>query len=132
MNNYRILVVDDEVSTLKLLTVNLEARGFRVHQAEDGEKAIGIFNGNQIDLVLLDIMMPKINGHDVCRIIKEKSTVPIIMLSGLDGPQDKASCLDSGADDYITKPFSLRVLFSRLEAVLRQVYFSAGNQQSMA
>jgi DNA-binding response OmpR family regulator len=124
MSNCRILVVDDDPLILKFVTVNLEARNYQVFQAIDGEQALEVFNRNPIDMVLLDIMMPKINGHDVCREIRKKSTVPIIMLSGLDGPQDKASCLDSGADDYMTKPFSLRVLFARIEAVLRRTHFS--------
>lgn len=121
MNNYRILVVDDDPLILKFVTVNLEARNYQVFQATDGEQALEVFNKNQIDLILLDIMMPKINGFEVCRLIRKISAVPIIMISGLDSPQDKAACLDSGADDYLTKPFSLRLLFARIEAVLRRI-----------
>jgi two-component system, OmpR family, KDP operon response regulator KdpE len=120
MQGCRILVVDDDPLILKFVTVNLEARGFQVFQASDGEQALEAFNNTPLDLILLDIMMPKINGHDVCFRIRQQSAIPIIMLSGLDGPQDKAACLDSGADDYMTKPFSLRVLFARIEAVLRR------------
>jgi DNA-binding response OmpR family regulator len=122
MKTYNVLAVDDDPHILKFITVNLEARGFRVFQAVDGQQALEVFDHNPIDLVLLDIMMPKVNGYDVCRQIRNRSQVPIIMLSGLDGPKDKAACLDSGADDYLTKPFSLRVLFARIEAVFRRVY----------
>jgi DNA-binding response OmpR family regulator len=134
MNKCRILVVDDDPLILKFVTVNLEARNYQIFQAIDGEQALEVFKGNPIDLILLDIMMPKINGHEVCRLIRKTSAVPIIMLSGLDGPQDKASCLDSGADDYLTKPFSLRVLFARIEAVLRRTHFnqSCGEQGESA
>jgi two-component system, OmpR family, KDP operon response regulator KdpE len=120
MHGWRILVVDDDQLILKFVTVNLEARGFQVFQATHGEQALDAFYKNPVDLILLDIMMPKMNGHEVCCRIRQQSTIPIIMLSGLDGPQDKAACLDSGADDYMTKPFSLRVLFARIEAVLRR------------
>jgi two-component system, OmpR family, response regulator ArlR len=122
MKKYNIMVVDDDPHILKFITVNLETRGFKVFQAVDGQQALEVFDSSPIDLVLLDIMMPRVNGHEVCRRIRSKSQVPIIMLSGLDSVQDKAACLDSGADDYLTKPFSLRVLFARIEAVLRRVY----------
>ncbi len=121
MNNYKILVVDDDPLILKFVTVNLEARNYQVFQATDGEQALEVFNKNQIDLILLDIMMPKIDGFEVCRLIRKQSAVLIIMLSGLDSTQDKATCLDAGADDYLTKPFSLRLLFARIEAVLRRI-----------
>lgn len=124
MDVYRILAVDDDPLILKFVTVNLEARNFQVFQAADGEQALEVFNRNPVDLILLDIMMPKISGYDVCNRIRKKSKVPIIMLSGLDSPQDKARCLDCGADDYLTKPFSLRVLFARIEAVLRRTHSS--------
>jgi DNA-binding response OmpR family regulator len=116
------LAVDDDPLILKFITINLEARNFKVLQAKDGEQALEIFDKNQVDLILLDIMMPKINGFDVCSTIRNKSAVPIIMLSGLDSPQDKASCFDFGADDYLTKPFSLKVLFARIDAVLRRAH----------
>jgi DNA-binding response OmpR family regulator len=122
MKIYNIMVVDDDPYILKFITANLEARGFRVFKAVDGQQALEVFAQNPIDLVLLDIMMPKIDGYEVCRRIRDSSQVPIIMLSGLDGPQDKVACLDSGADDYLTKPFSLRVLLARIEAVFRRVY----------
>jgi DNA-binding response OmpR family regulator len=122
VKNFNIMVVDDDPYILKFVTVNLEARGFSVFQAVDGEQALDVFARNPIDLVLLDIMMPKLNGFEVCRRIRKESQVPIIMLSGLDGPMDISACLDSGADDYLTKPFSLRILFARIEAVFRRVY----------
>ena len=121
MNGCRILVVDDDPLILKFVTANLEARNYQVFQATDGEQALEVFNKNQIDLILLDIMMPKIDGFEVCRLIRKQSAVPIIMVSVLDSTQDKARCLDSGADDYLTKPFSLRLLFARIEAVLRRI-----------
>jgi DNA-binding response OmpR family regulator len=130
LTDYKILVVDDDPLILKFVTVNLEVRNYQVFQAEDGAKALEMFNNNQFDLILLDIMMPKINGFEVCRTIRSKSSVPIIMLSGLDSPQDKAACLDSGADDYLTKPFSLRVLFARIEAVLRRTHKRGFGQEN--
>lgn len=131
MKEARILVVDDDQLILKFVTLNLEARNWKVFQASDGDQALQVFNDNKIDLILLDIMMPKISGFDVCRKIRRTSSVPIIMLSGLDSPQDKATCFDAGADDYLTKPFSLRVLFARMEAVLRRTQKTLPARENM-
>ncbi len=120
MKECKVLVVDDDLLILKFVSINLEARNWQVFQAADGYQALQVFNDNKVDLILLDIMMPQIDGFDVCRTIRRTSSVPIIMLSGLDNPQDKATCFDAGANDYLTKPFSLRVLFARMEAVLRR------------
>lgn len=120
MKRRRILVVDDDPSIIKFVTINLEARDFQVFQAVDGQQALEVFGRNQVDLILLDILMPKISGLDVCREIKKKSSAPIIMMSALDSPEDRAASLESGADDYLTKPVSLRVLFARIEAALRR------------
>lgn len=115
-----ILVVDDDQSIRKFVRANLVARGYEVLLAADGEEGIQIIEKELPDLVLLDIMMPKINGFEVCRRIREWSKVPIIMLSARAGETDKVSCLDCGADDYLTKPFSLKELLSRINAVLRR------------
>jgi DNA-binding response OmpR family regulator len=115
-----ILLVDDEDSVQKLLTFPLEREGFRVVQARDGEEALARFDENDVDLVLLDIMLPKLDGLDVCRRLRARSSVPIIMLTARDEELDKVLGLELGADDYITKPFSIREFRSRIRALLRR------------
>jgi DNA-binding response OmpR family regulator len=113
-------VVDDDPSIRKFIRANLEKRDYAVLQAGDGEEAIQVIEQELPDLVLLDIMMPKMDGFTVCRRVREWSRIPIIMLSARQGEMDKVECLDCGADDYLTKPFSLRELLSRINAVLRR------------
>jgi DNA-binding response OmpR family regulator len=120
MKATRILIVDDDPSIRKFVRANLEARDYEVLLAGDGDEAIKMIERELPDLILLDIMMPKMDGFDVCRQIREWSQIPIIMLSARDGELDKVRCLDCGADDYLTKPFSLRELLSRISAVLRR------------
>lgn len=120
MKEVRILIVDDDPSIRKFIRANLEARGYQVLSAEDGDEAVRIVEKEMPDLILLDIMMPKINGFEVCQRIRQWSGVPIIMLSARAGEMDKVTCLDCGADDYLTKPFSLKELLSRIKAVLRR------------
>jgi len=120
MKKSRILVVDDDPSIRKFLRANLEKRDYAVLQAGDGEEAIQVIEQELPDLVLLDIMMPKLDGFTVCRRVREWSRIHIIMLSARQGEMDKVECLDCGADDYLTKPFSLRELLSRINAVLRR------------
>src|SRR5688572_13009524 len=115
-----ILLVDDEESVQKLLTFPLEREGFRVVQARDGEEALERFDENDVDLVILDIMLPKLDGLEVCRRLRARSSVPIIMLTARDDELDKVVGLELGADDYITKPFSIREFRSRVRALLRR------------
>lgn len=125
MNKTRILVADDEPSTLKLLRANLETQGYKVFTAINGAEALRIVEMEQPSLVILDIMMPVINGIEVCRRMREWSQVPIIMLSVMDNEISKVKCLDLGADDYITKPFGTGELMGRVRAVLRRTETTA-------
>src|SRR2546426_12276547 len=115
-----ILLVDDEDSIQKLLTYPLEREGFRVVPARDGEEALARFAAEPFDLVVLDVMLPKLDGLEVCRRLRSQSSVPIIMLTARDDELDKVLGLELGADDYITKPFSIREFRSRVKALLRR------------
>ena len=115
-----ILLVDDEDSVQKLLAYPLEREGFRVLQAWDGEEALERFAEEQVDLVVLDLMLPKLDGLEVCKRLRAESEVPIIMLTARDDELDKVVGLELGADDYITKPFSIREFRSRVRALLRR------------
>jgi DNA-binding response OmpR family regulator len=115
-----ILLVDDEDSVQKLLTYPLEHEGFRVLHAQDGEEALRRFEAEHVDLVVLDLMLPKLDGLEVCRRLRAHSAVPIIMLTARDDELDKVVGLELGADDYITKPFSIREFRSRVRALLRR------------
>ena len=115
-----ILLVDDEDSIQKLLTYPLEREGYRVLQARDGEEALARFAAEHVDLVVLDIMLPKLDGLEVCKRLRTTSSVPIIMLTARDDELDKVLGLELGADDYITKPFSIREFRSRVRALLRR------------
>jgi len=115
-----ILLVDDEDAVQKLLTYPLEHEGFRVLQARDGEEALRCFGRERVDLVVLDLMLPKLDGLEVCRRLRATSAVPIIMLTARDDELDKVVGLELGADDYITKPFSIREFRSRVRALLRR------------
>ncbi len=120
----RILLVDDEEAIQKLLTYPLEQDGYEIVQARDGEEALEKFRQEKFDLVVLDIMLPGISGIDVCREIRAESTVPIIMLTAKSEEIDKVLGLEIGADDYITKPFSIREFRSRVKAQLRRVHMT--------
>ena len=115
-----ILLVDDEDSVQKLLAYPLERDGFRVLQARDGEEALARFADEHVDLVVLDLMLPKLDGLEVCKRLRAESEVPIIMLTARDDELDKVVGLELGADDYITKPFSIREFRSRVRALLRR------------
>ncbi len=115
-----ILLVDDEDSVQKLLAYPLEREGFRVLQARDGEEALERFASEHVDLVVLDLMLPKLDGLEVCKRLRAESEVPIIMLTARDDELDKVVGLELGADDYITKPFSIREFRSRVRALLRR------------
>ena len=116
----RVLVVDDEMSILKFLRSNLEERGYAAISAADGEEALNIIERELPDLIILDVMMPKMDGFEVCRRLREWSPIPIIMLSARGDEKDKVQCLDLGADDYIVKPFGSNELMARVSAVLRR------------
>src|SRR3990172_4441900 len=116
----RILVVDDELNIIKFLRSNLEARDFDVVAAINGAEALNTFEKELPDLVILDIMMPKVDGFEVCRRLREWTQTPIIMLSARADEGDKVKCLDLGADDYITKPFGAGELIARIRAILRR------------
>ena len=118
--NRRILVVDDEERMVRFIRLNLEYDGFQVIEAFNGNQAIEQVRSKLPDLVLLDVMMPDIDGFEVLRIIRETSTVPVIMLTAKGEEDDRVRGLELGADDYITKPFSPRELVSRVRAVLRR------------
>ena len=115
-----ILLVDDEDAIQQLLTYPLQRDGYRVVQARDGEEALTRFAAEPVDLVVLDLMLPRIDGLEVCRRLRAASTVPIIMLTARDDELDKVLGLELGADDYITKPFSIREFRSRIRALLRR------------
>ena len=119
-NVSRILLVDDEPAVQTLLAYPLRKDGYEVVSATDGKQALDAFAGGRFDLVVLDIMLPKIDGIEVCRRLRSKSQVPIIMLTAKDDEIDKVVGLEMGADDYITKPFSVREFRSRVRAALRR------------
>jgi DNA-binding response OmpR family regulator len=123
-----ILLVDDEESIQKLLTYPLEHEGFHVVQARDGEEALQRFEENAVDLVILDIMLPKLDGLEVCRRLRARSAVPILMLTARDGIQDRVRGLDSGADDYLVKPFALAELLARVRALSRRARMGSASE----
>ena len=120
MRRLRILIVDDELAILKLLRANLEANGFETIAAVDGAEALQTIERELPDLVILDIIMPKMDGFEGCLRLREWSQIPIIMLSVRGDMQDKVKCFNLGADDYITKPFSGEELIARVKSVLRR------------
>jgi DNA-binding response OmpR family regulator len=124
MPDSTILLVDDEDAVQKLLTYPLERDGFRVLQARDGGEALALFGQEQVDLVVLDVMLPRLDGLEVCKRLRASSDVPIIMLTARGDELDKVVGLELGADDYITKPFSIREFRSRVRALLRRAAVS--------
>ena len=124
MEGTYILVVDDESRMRKLLNDFLAAKGYHILEAEDGEKAIEVFeeNENKIKLILLDVMMPKLDGWSVLRKIRQDSNVPVIMLTARGEEQDELFGFELGVDEYISKPFSPKILVARVEAILKRVY----------
>jgi DNA-binding response OmpR family regulator len=115
-----ILVVDDEATLRETLVEALELEGYRAIAAADGREALARFRADQPDLVLLDLMLPELSGVEVCRILRAESAVPIVMLTARDGEVDKVVGLELGADDYVTKPFSLRELTARIRGIFRR------------
>ena len=116
----KVLVVDDEKVLVKATRFNLEIDGYEVDAAYDGEEALSLIRENSYDVILLDLMLPKVDGLEVCRRVREFSNVPIIMLTAKTGDTDKLIGFEYGADDYITKPFSLMELKARIRAILRR------------
>lgn len=121
MADRRVLVVDDEKLIVKGIRFSLEQDGMKVDSAFDGEEALELARSNQYDIILLDVMLPKLTGFEVCQQIREFSTVPIIMLTAKGDDMDKILGLEYGADDYITKPFNILEVKARIKAIMRRV-----------
>ncbi|MCL2678862.1 MAG: response regulator transcription factor [Dehalococcoidia bacterium] len=120
MADSKIMVIEDDTSLRSALSYTLDKEGYEVITARDGNEALNLFRSCLPDLILLDIMLPIMNGLEVCRIIRKESGVPIIMLTARAEETDKIAGLDIGADDYVTKPFSMRELMARVRALLRR------------
>lgn len=121
-----ILVVEDEERMREFIGVYFRAEGFGVYEAEDGIKAIHIFNKNNIDLVVLDVMMPELDGFQVCRRLREISSVPIIILTAVVGEDEQLLGYELGADDYMTKPFKGKILVAKARRIMDRVYSEEG------
>ena len=125
-----VLTADDDPHLLRLVMRNLEFEGYEVLTASDGQQALELIEAREPDLVLLDVMMPKMDGFTVCQRVREFSSVPIIMVTARGQEQDRVRGLDLGADDYLTKPFGVDELLARVRAVLRRSRFTASDQAS--
>jgi DNA-binding response OmpR family regulator len=117
----KILIVEDELTLLETLTYNMKRQGYSVETASDGQTALELARQTKPDLVLLDIMLPGMDGFEVCRILRQEMTTPVLMLTARDDEIDRVVGLEVGADDYLTKPFSMRELLARVKALLRRV-----------
>lgn len=115
-----ILIIEDEIAIQNILAEPLKACGYEVVTASDGLEGINVFHTHHIDLILLDIMLPKINGYAVCEMVRQEAQTPIILLTALDTENDQIKGFDLLADDYITKPFSIKLVLKRVEALLRR------------
>lgn len=122
---HRILVAEDQDTLRSSISRNLRARGFAVVEAANGIEALSLWDAEQPQLLILDVMMPRMDGLEVCRRVREHSTVPIIVLTAMDADSDKVAAFDLGADDYLCKPFSVDELLARVRAVLRRADWSA-------
>lgn len=132
MNEITVMVVEDEASFVDALSVGLAREGFRVVVATDGAQALEMFDAAAPDLVLLDVMLPKVSGLDVCRELRKKTRIPIIMVTAKGAEIDTVVGLEVGADDYVTKPYRLRELVARMRAVLRRHDTSEAESQVTA
>ena len=121
----RILVAEDDVAVRDFITRNLRARGFEVSEANNGLEAMAQWQRVQPHLLILDVMMPQMDGLEVCRRVREQGPTPIIVLTALDAESDKVAALDLGADDYLTKPFGVEELLARVRAVLRRAQWDS-------
>lgn len=131
LSNEKILVVEDEVDLAKMVGKYIQNEGFEVKVANDGNEALDKFNSFKPQLIILDIMLPKIDGMELCRIIRSKSDIPVIMLSAKSSDIDKVLSLGLGADDYITKPFSAIELIARVKAHIRRYVKQYSNEDSI-
>ncbi|RBW69649.1 response regulator transcription factor [Bacillus taeanensis] len=130
MSGYSILIADDEAEMVSLLTSYLEKEGYSVYQAQDGYEAVKQVERESVDLVVLDIMMPRMDGFTACKKIREKSTIPILMLTAKGDEWDRIHGLKIGADDYMVKPFSPKEFIARVEALLRRTHHFKNASQS--
>jgi two-component system OmpR family response regulator len=127
----KVLVIDDDRGLVDLLSIALEDAGFAVDRAHDGKAGWERFTAGSPDLVVLDLLMPELDGLELCRRIREHHATPVVMLTSRDDEMDKVLGLDLGADDYVTKPFSTRELIARVRAALRRVSMSAGSAEAL-
>jgi two-component system response regulator RegX3 len=132
MSEATVLVVEDEASFVEALTIGLKREGFDVVVATDGAQALELFDSSQPDIVLLDVMLPRISGIDVCRQLRKRTQVPIIMVTAKGAEIDTVVGLEVGADDYVTKPYRLRELVARMRAVLRRSELAGGTNGAVA
>ena len=132
MSEATVLVVEDEASFVEALTIGLRREGFEVVVATDGVQALELFDEIQPDIVLLDVMLPKISGIDVCRQLRKRTQIPIIMVTAKGAEIDTVVGLEVGADDYVTKPYRLRELVARMRAVLRRSELNGANGPAVA
>lgn len=130
MDNKKILVVDDERPIADIIKFNLEKEGYKVFVAEDGQQAVNMTYEHKPDLIVLDIMLPIMDGFTVCKKLRENMTTPIIMLTAKEEEVDKVLGLELGADDYMTKPFSVRELMARVKANIRRINFATSSTES--
>ncbi len=126
---YKVLVADDEAEVIELLKLYLEKDGFKVFSAENGVTALGIASAEKLDCAVLDVMMPELNGFQLLKKIREKSDIPVIMLTARVASADKVLGLDMGADDYVTKPFDPLELCARIKANIRRFHASASEEK---
>ncbi len=131
-NKGKILIVEDEKDLVRLLQYNLENEGFKVFRASDAETGLAVARKNKLDLIVLDIMLPKMDGLEFCRVLRQESQVPIIFLTAKKSEMDRILGLKLGADDYITKPFSVGELVARVQAIFRRSAAAANGQDDKA
>ncbi len=127
----KILVVEDEPALQETLTYNLKRQGYDVETAGDGQTALDVARLSKLDLIILDVMLPVLDGFEVCRILRQEMSVPILMLTARDDEIDRVIGLEMGADDYLTKPFSMRELLARVKALLRRVRLDQADAEAL-
>lgn len=133
MDTVKVLVVDDEARMRKLVRDFLTIKGYKVLEAEDGEQAVNIFfKDKEIELIILDVMMPKMDGWEVCKTVRQYSQVPIVMLTARSDERDELLGFELGVDEYISKPFSPKILVARIEAILRRKSIATGEVLEIA
>ncbi len=130
MNRYRILIAEDDEDIIQLLRLYLEKENLEVIAANDGKRALEIIQGEKIDLIVLDIMLPKINGYEITKMVRSEFDIPILILSAKNLDSDKILGLDLGADDYMTKPFNPLEVVARIKSILRRCYNVKSNEEN--